>query len=102
METPEPSAAELTESVIRVGAGAGYRIERDTAGRLQITAVDDEHMKHSLTFAVTGQELRAYYLRLAATPENPRARAHRGRPEYGCVGPSRWSGARGRSRDRDA
>ncbi|WP_431941726.1 hypothetical protein [Nocardia grenadensis] len=71
METPEPSAAELTESVIRVGAGAGYRIERDTQGRLQITAVNDEPVKHSLTFAVADQELRAYYLRLAAHTGKP-------------------------------
>ncbi|NKY60519.1 hypothetical protein [Nocardia flavorosea] len=71
METPEPSAAELVESVVRAGADAGYRIDRDTEGRLQITAINNEPVKHSLTFAVTDQELRAYYLRLAANTGKP-------------------------------
>ena len=66
MATPEPSAAELAESVIRAGADAGYRIERDTEGRLQITAVNEQPVKYALTFDVTDRELSAYYLRLAA------------------------------------
>ena len=66
MATPEPSAAELAESVIRAGADAGYRIERDTEGRLQVTVINAQPVKHALTFDVTDRELRAYYLRLSA------------------------------------
>lgn len=53
METPELGIAELTESVIRAGTDTGYRISRDEAGRLQITAVDDIPVEPPLTFAAT-------------------------------------------------
>lgn len=55
METLEPSIVELTESVIRAGTDTGYRISRDEAGRLQITAVGDIPVEPPLTFAVTEQ-----------------------------------------------
>lgn len=71
METPEPSIAELTESVIRAGTDAGYRISRDEAGRLQITAVGDAPVEPPLAFAVTERELRDYYHRLAANTGKP-------------------------------
>ncbi|MEU6563584.1 hypothetical protein [Nocardia nova] len=41
MDKSEPSADELIESVIRAGAEAGYRLDRDDTRRLRITAVGD-------------------------------------------------------------
>lgn len=71
MERSEPSVDELTESVIRAGTEAGYRIGHDDAGRLQITAIGESPVEPPLTFEVTDQELRDYYARLAADTEGP-------------------------------
>ncbi|MGW4714908.1 hypothetical protein [Nocardia sp. NPDC004260] len=62
---------ELAESVIRAGTESGYRISRDEAGRLQITAVGDSPVEPPLTFVVTDQQLRDYYARLAANTGGP-------------------------------
>ncbi|MEV5648374.1 hypothetical protein AB0L57_09000 [Nocardia sp. NPDC052254] len=71
MDKSEPSADELIESVIRAGTEAGYRIDRDDARRLLITAVGGEPVEPPLVFAVTEQQLRDYYTRLSANSGGP-------------------------------
>ncbi|AHH21935.1 hypothetical protein NONO_c71770 [Nocardia nova SH22a] len=71
MVEPEPSAAELVESVIRAGAAAGYRIDRDDAGRLRLAAVGGEAVEPALVFAVTESEWCDYYRRLSANAGGP-------------------------------
>ncbi|PSR67525.1 hypothetical protein C8258_13670 [Nocardia sp. MDA0666] len=71
MDKSEPSADELVESVIRAGAEAGYRVDRDEAGRLRITAVREVPVDPALVFRVTNGELRDYYTRLSAESGGP-------------------------------
>lgn len=68
---PEPSVDELIESVIRAGTEAGYRIGRDHAGRLQVTATADSPVDPPQTFRFTGQQLRDYYTSVATDAGKP-------------------------------
>lgn len=71
MDKSEPSADELIESVIRAGAEAGYRLDRDDTRRLRITAVGDALVTPPLIFRVTDGELLDYYARLSADSNGP-------------------------------
>ncbi|NUS95726.1 MAG: hypothetical protein HOQ36_25520 [Nocardia sp.] len=66
MAESEPSIGELIDSIVRAGTEAGYRIGRDSAGRLQVTATASSPMDPPLTFRFTGQQLRDYYTSAAA------------------------------------
>lgn len=61
MAGPEPSIDELIDSVIRAGTEAGYRIGRDDAGQLHITATAGSPVDPPLRFRFTEQQLRDYY-----------------------------------------
>lgn len=66
IDPTDPSLEEITESVVRCGASTGYRIDRDEAGRLQITAIDDTPVDPPLLFVFSDVELRDYYASCAA------------------------------------
>lgn len=71
VEKSDPDLDELTDSVVRAGNEWGYQIDRDSAGRLLLTAVNDSPVVPSVEFRFTDQELRDYYTRLAAKAGTP-------------------------------
>ncbi|MGQ4617599.1 hypothetical protein [Nocardia sp. R7R-8] len=62
---------ELTDSVIRAGTEWGYQVSHDDAGRLQLTSTGESPVVPPLKFRFTDEELRDYYLRLAAKAGTP-------------------------------
>ncbi|MEU6185949.1 hypothetical protein [Nocardia sp. NPDC047038] len=71
MEKSDPGLDELTASVIRAGNEWGYQIDRDSAGRLLLTAVGESPVAPPVEFRFNDQELRDYYARLAAKAGTP-------------------------------
>lgn len=71
VEKSDPDLDELTDSVVRAGNEWGYRIGRDSAGRLLLTAVGESPVVPTVEFRFSDQELRDYYARLAAKAGTP-------------------------------
>lgn len=71
VENSDPGLDELTASVIRAGNEWGYQIDRDSSGRLLLTAVGESPVIPPVEFRFSDQELRDYYARLAAKAGTP-------------------------------